>query len=436
MNKIEERLLEEREKIQSIQAPPSLEKRLQEALNIKTKQKKKQFSLLIAVAAIVLTFLISYNYNALAYYSKKILGFENYIFGTLRELNESGFGQPIDQRITFEDGTILTINGIISDENQLILFHTLYNENGLEDSLVNSIRLSKISGFLTHSYHMSGSGSYNSGKTELKMIDSFEPVHPFAKNLTLHIWYQPDPNAADEIIEISFKHDPNKAMRATYKLTLNETFEFDLGTITVKSLTASPTMTTIEGTIDMNDIDNQQFSIYDPHKDLILVANENFYNAPKSFGSKTSITGTTFDVRYDALPTDLHSLQLVMQYSTGYEEIVKEIDLQTQLETYIPMIDGREILINDIKETYEGIEITVATDNDLSLDKLFLQTVTGEIVPNHSIDFHGQKMQRSTRYMNESTYTFKTKVQQEALMIDGIYYKKEYGQTTDIPIRP
>lgn len=435
MHNIEKRLLAEREQLQSIQAPTSLEETLKKALHYKTKKKKRHVRLFIAAALIMLTILAGYNYNALAYYSKKILGFENHLSGTLKQLNEDGFGQSIDQSITLEDGTILTINGIISDENQLLLLYTLFNENGLEDSKADSIWLAKISGFMTNSAASGGSGSYNATMTELKMISSFEPVNPFAKSLTLHVWDEPFPNDSVNNFEITFKHDPNKAMQANMKLPLNETFEFDLGSITVQSITASPTMTMLEGRLKMEYTDEIEYLFYAPYDGLKLKANGNRYVSKTGSRRTTEDSGTTFEVHYDALPLELDSLELVLEHSLGYDDMTKEIDLSTQLETYLPIIDEREIMINDVNQTSQSIEITVATDDYMIVDQLFLKTATGDTVPVHDVHLLGQKMQRSTRLMNERTYIFKTQEQPDTLIIEGIYYKKPFQQTVTIPLK-
>ncbi len=60
----------------------------------------------------------------MAYYSKKILGVDPVLNGTLKQLNEEGLGQPVDETITLTNETKFTVNGVMTDENQLILFYT------------------------------------------------------------------------------------------------------------------------------------------------------------------------------------------------------------------------------------------------------------------------------------------------------------------------
>lgn len=431
MKKIERRLLEEREKIQSIQAPSTFEQTVKQSLQENVRPKKRKYHIWIAVAAMMFFILIGYNYNALAYYGKKILGFDHRLFGTLKDLNESGFGQPIDQSVELHDGTILTINGMMTDKNQLILFYTLFNENGLDNSTGEEVRIGNITGFMTNSSSRGGSGTFNEDMTELKMIMSYDPVNPFAKNLTLTVWDTDDTNM-EEGIDISFKHDPNKAMRATLELSLNETFQFDLGTITVKSITASPTMTLVEGKIEMDDIEKLDYFDHAPYEGLQLKANDHHFVSSTGSGRTTGITGTTFHVEYNALPADIESLQISLEHSVGYEEIQKEINLNTQLDTFIPIIDGRELFVKEVNESNLGVEVTIATDHYMMPDHISLKTDKGKISEPDSIERLGNTIQKNGRLMDEQTFIFNTNERAESLIMEGVYYKKRYNESVDI----
>ena len=46
-------------------------------------------------------------YNAFAFYGKKLLGFDEVINSTLKELNEQGMGQIVEKKTKLEDGTEL-----------------------------------------------------------------------------------------------------------------------------------------------------------------------------------------------------------------------------------------------------------------------------------------------------------------------------------------
>ena len=144
------------------------------------------------------------------------LGFDEVINGTLKELNEEGMGQIVEKKTTLEDGTDLIIEGIMTDANQLIMYYTLSNPNGIEDSNSDPFRLSRITGFLTNSNVESGTSIINEDHTEIKGTMSFEPVSPFAKKLTLHYWQQLQNNQMREG-SISFPYNPNEAMQTKIK---------------------------------------------------------------------------------------------------------------------------------------------------------------------------------------------------------------------------
>ena len=76
---------------------------------------------------------VGYNYNGFAYYGKKIMGFDDLMSGTLAELNEEGMGQTIGKSVLLEDGTEFTVDGIMTDANQLILYYTLTNTKETDD---------------------------------------------------------------------------------------------------------------------------------------------------------------------------------------------------------------------------------------------------------------------------------------------------------------
>src|SRR5690625_531842 len=155
---IEKRLMKEKDRINVITAPEKLEVRLEQALEQVPVRKgfNKNSIWKIAIAAILLFSLIGYNYNALAYYSKKIIGFDEVLYGDLKELNEQGMGQMIDKSIQLDKDTTLTIDGMMTDENRLVLFCTLKNPNGIDEDH-NYLSFSEINGFLTNANVQSGS---------------------------------------------------------------------------------------------------------------------------------------------------------------------------------------------------------------------------------------------------------------------------------------
>src|SRR5690625_1978989 len=101
MDPIEKMLRDEREKRNNMTTPASMERTLTEALQYTAPQKGSKSNVVmkiaVIVAAILLFSLTSYNYPALAYYSKKMIGFEGVPNLTLAVLNEQEKGQVIDK---------------------------------------------------------------------------------------------------------------------------------------------------------------------------------------------------------------------------------------------------------------------------------------------------------------------------------------------------
>ena len=180
MSDIEKERLNEKNSLNKVTAPVELEERLRQALDNVPIKKKRKPKWPLALVALLFLSLVGYNYNGLAYYGKKIMGFDDLMSGTLAELNEEGMGQTIGKSVLLEDGTEFTVDGIMTDANQLILYYTLANLDEIED-----ISFATITGFLTKSHRGGGTSIINEEQSEIKGQMSFDPVSPFAKKLTL-----------------------------------------------------------------------------------------------------------------------------------------------------------------------------------------------------------------------------------------------------------
>ena len=427
MDNLEKRLAEEKKLIDSIQAPDELEMRLRSALHDTPKKTKRYaFSWKAAVAALFLIILMGSQYNAFAFYGKKLLGFDEVMNGSLKELNEKGMGQMVEKKTKLDDGTELTINGIISDSNQLVVYYTLSNPNGIDDSLNENFRISRISGFLTNSNAESGTSLLNDDDTEIKGTMSFEPVSPFSKKLKLHFW-QPLQN--DQMIEgsISIPYNPNKAMATEFKQSLKKTFKVDKGNITFHSITASPTMTMIKGTVNVENFDR----VDSPLHGIELIANGKPVEIMGS-SNTSSLRGRTFDIRYNALPKQLNSLELVIKEFVGYQRLEEKITLSSISNGPITL-GGKELWIKNVSTTVQGVEMTIATVGDVMLDGVFIQTQE-EITPLKTTVNQIYTKQEDGREVKERTLLFDSPTNPEYLLIEGMHYMKEYNEKVEIPV--
>nr|WP_313640057.1 sigma-70 family RNA polymerase sigma factor [Paenibacillus sp.] len=202
------------------------------------------------------------------------------------------------------------------DANQFIMYYTLTNPNGLEDMSVDAFRPSKISGFLTDSNVVSGTSLINEDHTEIKGTMSFDSVNPFSKKITLHFWQQLEENGQMSEGTVTFPYNPNEAMQTQIKQSIHKKIKVDKGTITFKSITATPTMTVIKGKLDVENFDRVNLGLHG----VQLIVNGTPVEILGS-GSQSSFGGRTFDIRFDTLPKDLHSLQLVVKEFAGYQKL-------------------------------------------------------------------------------------------------------------------
>lgn len=431
MNHVEKRLAEEKIRIDSVTAPEELETRLRDALNKTDPQRtKRRIPPVWKAAAVALFFLVvfGYHYNAFAYYGKKLLGFDELISGSqLQELNEQGMGQLIGKTTTLEDETVVTIDGIMADANQLIMYYTLTNPQGLENDGGEIFRALRITGFLTNSYVQAGTSIINEEHTEIKAMRTFEPVNPFAKQLTLHYREQLPGNQEKEG-SISFPYDLNKAMQTEVKQSIRKTLKIDKGKITFESITATPTLTSIKGSLSVENLDRVS-SAFD---EIELIAN----GIPvKEVGSGygTSIKGTRFDLQYEPLPKELNSLELVMKKFIGYQQLDQRLPLSSARNEPFSL-DGKELWVKKAAVTSQGVEITIATDDNVMLDGVSIETQTETTALNTTVNQIETKLDGG-RILKERTLLFDASVMPEYLHIKGMHYMKTYNKVIEIPVK-
>lgn len=429
-NDVEQRLAEEKMRTEFITAPEELEMRLRNALNSAPAKKPKRISPIWKIAAVILlvTVISGNHYNAFAYYGKQLFGFDELIHGTtLQQLNDKGMGQSVDKKTTLADGTELTINGIMADANQFIMYYTLTNPNGLEVMSNDSFRPSQISGFLTESNVASGTSIINEDHTEIKGTMSFDSVSPFSKKLTLHYWQQLEENGQMTEGTVTFPYNPNDAMQTQIKQSINKKVKVDKGTITFKSITATPTMTVIKGNLNVENFDRVRLGLHG----IQLLANGTPVGILSS-GNKSSLGGSTFDIRFDTLPKELESLELVVKEFVGYQQLDEQLSLASYGDEPFT-IGEKELWVSNVSKTSQGVEITIATDEDVMLDGVSIET-NGEITALTTTLNQQEAKQADGKLMKERTLLFDTQSVPEALLIKGMHYLKAYNKVIKIRI--
>lgn len=116
-------LQKKRQQIQEMEAPPELEKGLRKAL--KPYKRKRQWQVFGIAAVACLLLVMARNYQVLAYYGQRFLGYEQLMTESLAKLNEEEKGQVINQSMELADGTLLIIDGVVSDTNRLYVYYYL-----------------------------------------------------------------------------------------------------------------------------------------------------------------------------------------------------------------------------------------------------------------------------------------------------------------------
>lgn len=435
MERIEGLLADERERMTAIHAPEELEGRLRQALgqapDRRPRSKASRWMIAVAIAAMVIS-VGGYNYEAFAYYGQRILGFDAVMTGTLKEVNAAGMGQTVDQHAVLQDGTELAVSGLMADANQLILYYTLRNPDGISKQTQDFFRLSQLTGFLTDSYMGWGTTTINDEQTELIGLASFDTVNAFAKQLTLHYVEQTD----DQHVlmgSLTFPYHPNQAIQTQVQQLIRTRVAVDQGAVTFGSITATPLSTVIKGTWNVQNLDRVPL----PFDGIELLANGKPIPLEGS-GFSTSMRGRTFELRYDTLPKHLETLQLVVRTFPGYERADAKVDVtyrsQTDAKADRPVsVGAQELWIKQVKTTDEGTEITLATEEDVLLDGVSLETKEGTSELRTTIGQTETKGEEG-RILKERTLLFDTSGQPETLHIRGIHYRKTYDKVVNIPL--
>ncbi|MBD7984153.1 DUF4179 domain-containing protein [Sporosarcina sp. Sa2YVA2] len=422
MTELEKRLAEEKKRQNDVKAPVELEGRLRMALEKVPERKPKTAPKWIAViAAIVFLSVVSYNYNAFAYYGKMLLGFDDIMTGTLSDLNDAGLGQTIDATVLLEDGSQLQLEGMYSDKSQFVLYYTYSNPDGVD--LNPPYSFWNITGVLTKSFAVSGTWSMNDEETKLTGMQSFDAVSPFAKSLTLHLLEEVDEGQAMKEHEISFPFNPNEAMVTEWKQSIKKTVQVDQGTIRFDAITATPSRTTVTGKLNVDNYDRYPGAF----EGIQLLADGKPIDN-QGAGVSSSWKGSTFNLNFDALPEGVKSLELVVQTFVGYMDVDATVPL-TGLNEDPTLIHEKELFVRKVEMTEKGIQVTIATADDVLLEGVSIQA--GE----RSVPLKTLLRQDHTDDYKERILLFESDEMPDTLHIEGMHYKKNYGDSIKINVK-
>lgn len=428
MNTIEEKLQEHKQILNRVQAPPELEGRLRNALqNVPAKKRKKNPALTwgISTAAALLLIAGMYEYPAFAYYGGKLLNQSELTSLSFSEVAEQGYGQQVNQSKTLDDGTVITINGVIADDNAFLIYYTIDRPAGsvLDENGFVRYGVDRLQGFLTDANPTQGNGDSSKDETRYEGVYEFEPVSPFSRTLTATFSERLD-NGGRASYPISFKFDPTQAMKSIIKEDISKSVPVDQGTVHYDSITASPSSTIVKGHYELEEPPR-----YSADTKLYVNGTEVEFRGMRSDGSG-------FKIEFDVLPTDkIKTIELVLENFPGYQKVKEPVSLAAPSDRSIK-IGNEKIWIRSVTKTDTGYDIVIARKQfvHLETDHLSIQA-GGNVVPVSSISASRPWDLKNGNILWENTYSFNTTDKPELLMLDGFHYIKTYNKTISLDIK-
>lgn len=249
MNNVEEDLNKKKIEIDEIKAPDELEEKLREALNsIEIKKPKKKTNYKVAAAAILLILILGYSHDTLAYYGKKIVGYDNISSVSLSNLNNLGMGQNIGKSYKFSDGTIVTLDGVIYDDKYFYVLYSMKNTDKAIDENEAGTNIINIKGLFNNYAMKSGSGKISDDKKQINYVDEFSSPVFYEKKLTFSMLR--DVNGKSETGNISFVLDRSKAIKRSFKKNINKSIELDGHKVYFKTISISQLGIEVDGSVD------------------------------------------------------------------------------------------------------------------------------------------------------------------------------------------
>jgi hypothetical protein len=433
VSKIEEMLSKGKIDIDELKVPEELEARLNNALQAKSFSKRKKGSWKMKIAVLAIAFILAtYNIDTLAFYGRELLGFDNIMDVTLKELNKTGMGQSVEKSYTFSNGIKVTLNGVMIDDNQLVAFYTIEKPGGnVEEFSLSNVYMK---GAIGRHHQESGHGEISEDKSIMRWVEKFEPPHAFEKQLTWFFGTVIDGKREEG--KISFVLDRDKAMGNTLKSRLNKTIKVDGTVIRFDTITASPTTTVLKGTVQniaelaLDKISGER--IFAPNLNIQLLANGNEIQL-QGTGASTDMKGIKFEARYDALPQDLEKLQLHLVSFGAEHEVNETIMLDNASSSQNLQVKGQNIIIEKIDESKGETFVTITTEETVVLSRIYLLADNNRV---DLIETINSKYDKKEDGMISHTRTLRFKAAAEDLQLEikRIKYEKPYDEYISIPI--
>ncbi len=434
MKDIEDLSKEKRDFFKNIKAPDEMEDRLRKALNHK-RPKNFKVKRLALVAGLLLAFIFTYNYNTFAYYGKRLLGYEGVMSESLKDLNNLGKGQEIGRSYEFPGGIKITLDGVMVDDSQLLVFYRIQDPNAKREEDFESLSVDhpRIRGLVYEYVPRVGQGEIKKEKGEIYWAYSFAPPKLMEKKLKFQGQIKIGKDYKD--FSIPFNLDRNKAMGHSIKQKLNKIITIQDQEIKFKSILATNTQTIIKGSlaslIDLA-LENFKGELIRPQVDFTLLVDGQVYE-PIGSGTSSGSKGITFDHIFEPLPEDLKDLKLAIIGLTIDKRLKKVIPIEKGKDQIIE-IDGQKLEILNIQEIKDTTEVTIKSDEDVLFPDIKL-IVGGEDIKLDRVHSEDYEKTREGDLFKIRTLSFKGKGKELKLKINKIHYKNEIYEVVDIPLR-
>ncbi len=436
MKDLEDILRANKAGIDQLKVPEEFETRLRDALNRHPVSSFKSRARIYVAAIIVTLVMLTSNYEAIAYYSKQLLGYEQVMNGTLQQLNELGKGQIIGKSHTFSNGVSLTLDYVMLDENQLLLFYTIDDPTGNVNDH-NITPFMSVKAFWGNYSHQNSQGQISEDNTEIKNISSFEPPLFFERNLSLR--FNLLEQGKSESGQIDFTLNRKTAMGHSLKADLNKTIQVDETEIMIDSILATPTKTVIKGSLQgliglvKDHLSGERFRPSSMEIKLIADGNE---VTQQGGGISTDLKGIKFHSDFDALPLDLKQLQIEVVSFAADHDVNDRFRLDITQKNQVVDILGQRVEIHEISQTQDETLVTISSEESLVITKLYLM-IDGVKVPlEETMNDHYDKLMDGS-IIHTRTLRFLGVGEDLELDIRRMTYARDYNKMIDvIPFNP
>lgn len=440
MKEMKEILIRKKDEIYMTQVPEEMEDCLRSAL-----QKKRRHFHKSAVAAVFAAVLIViYSFDSIAYYGKKFIGYDNMLYGNLKELFDEGRGQEINKSCTFSDGLEFTLDAIMFDGNELMAFCRMYHP---EENLVNSgptpynDQQVDLIGINPLGYDRKiAFGSYLDEHT-LEYIYTFEAPAFYEKWMKLNIKYRLDNNMEEKTID--FILDRSKAIETSVQKDINAKVRVGDCEVLFDKITASAMKTYIQGSITpLSDeakkkLDPESIEDYEKYGmtiflfDMVSDKGESvdFHEAD----TKASMGKVGFINEGDALPKDFNTLEIKNIRLERHKPMEKSVDISERTENL--KVDD-DVLIKSVYFEGDTTCVVVSSRGIPSLELYdgdeYMETINSIYPDLISPDSYEKQVESEEPV--DRVFRFEGKGQNMRLDIKYIVYYSYSDETISIPI--